>query len=302
MQPQINPEVVQPTAAEELDDVVSMRRPLPRFWRHTSLMVGAILLLIILIVTIGAPLFTSADPNAQNPDTTFLAPSGSYPMGADELGRNLFARVLYGGRWTIAASIIAILIATIVGTTIGLIAGYVGGLVDAVIMRAVDLLLAFPGILFALGLSTITGPGLTGMIIAIGVSLIPGTGRIVRGSTLQARNLGYVEAAHSLGASSTGILWRHILPNILPQVVVLATTGLGIASLSVATLGFLGLGLQPPTPEWGAILNDGREYITLAWWITFFPGAAISLYVIAVNLLGDGLREILDPTISIGLR
>jgi ABC-type dipeptide/oligopeptide/nickel transport system permease subunit len=222
-------------------------------------------------------------------------------MGTDELGREMLARVLYGGRWTIAVSIVAILIATIIGTVIGLIAGYVGGLVDGVIMRTIDLLLAFPGILFALAIATITGPGLTGMTLAIGVSLIPGTGRIIRGVTLQTRELGYVEAAHSLGTAHGYILRRHILPNIMPQIVVLATTGLGIASLSVAALGFLGLGLQPPTPEWGAILNDGREYVTLAWWITLFPGAALSLYVIAVNLLGDGLSEILDPTISIGL-
>lgn len=289
-----------PESADRIDETA--RRRLPAFWRHSSFVVGAAILIIILVMTIGAPIFTKSDPIAQDPNGTFLPPSAMHVMGADELGRDMLARVLYGGRWTIAVSIIAILIATIIGTVIGLFAGYLGGLVDSAIMRVIDLLLAFPGLLFALAIATITGPGLTGMTIAIGVSLIPGTGRIIRGVTLQARALGYVEAAHSLGASPAFILRRHILPNIIPQVVVLATTGLGIATLSVATLGFLGLGLQPPTPEWGAILNDGREYVTIAWWITFFPGAAISLYVIAVNLLGDGLSEILDPTISVGLR
>ncbi|MDB5059761.1 MAG: binding-protein-dependent transport system inner rane component [Chloroflexi bacterium] len=277
-------------------------RRLPLIWRHSSLLIGGIILIILIILTVGAPIFTSSDPTAQDPNSPFLAPAAGHVMGTDALGRSLFARVLYGGRWTIAGSIAAITIATLVGTLIGLVAGYVGGLIDAAIMRGIDLLLAFPGILFALALATITGPGLTGMTIAIGVSLIPGTARIVRGLALQGRSLGYIEAAHSLGGSSWHIIWRHLLPNLLPQVVVLATTGLGIASLSVATLGFLGLGLQPPTPEWGAIINDGREYVTIAWWITFFPGMAMSLYVIAVNLVGDGLREILDPTLSIGLK
>jgi ABC-type dipeptide/oligopeptide/nickel transport system permease subunit len=302
MQPNIQTDAVSlPVTVEGIDDIVGRRR-FPPIWRHSSFVVGAVILLVILILTIGASIFTKSDPILQDPNATFLSPSPAHLMGTDELGRDMFARVLYGGRWTIAVSVAAIVIATLIGTVIGLVAGYLGGLVETIVMRAIDLMLAFPGILLALSIATITGPGLTGMTVAIGVSLIPGTGRIIRGVTLQARQLGYVEAAYSLGAPHASILRRHILPNIMPQVVVLATTGLGIASLSVATLGFLGLGLQPPTPEWGSILNDGREYVTIAWWITLFPGAAISLYVIAVNLLGDGLGEILDPTISIGLR
>ncbi len=302
MQPNIQTDAVSlPVTVEGIDDIVHRRR-FPPIWRHSSLVVGAVILLVILVLTIGASIFTKSDPILQDPNATFLSPSLAHLMGTDELGRDMFARVLYGGRWTIAVSVAAIVIATFIGTVIGLVAGYVGGLVETIVMRAIDLMLAFPGILLALSIATITGPGLTGMTVAIGVSLIPGTGRIIRGVTLQARQLGYVEAAYSLGTPHASILRKHILPNIMPQVVVLATTGLGIASLSVATLGFLGLGLQPPTPEWGAILNDGREYVTIAWWITLFPGAAISLYVIAVNLLGDGLGEILDPTISIGLR
>ncbi len=178
-------------------------------------------------------------------------------------------------------------------------AGFFRGIVDLVIMRIIDLMLAFPGLLLALTMATIFGPGLNGTVIAIGIVFIPGTGRIVQGVTLQASNNMYVEAARALGVSSTGIMWRHILPNVLAQVLVLATTGLGLATLSVAALGFLGLGLQPPTPEWGAILNEGRDYVTLAWWVTFFPGLMISLYVISVNLIGDGLRELLDPTLAL---
>jgi peptide/nickel transport system permease protein len=181
----------------------------------------------------------------------------------------------------------------------GMLAGYFGGLVDMVIMRLVDLLLAFPGLLLALTLATIFGPGLNGTVVAIGIAFIPGTARIVQGVTLQASNYMYVDAARVLGVPARAILLRHILPNVLAQVVVLATTGLGIATLSVAALGFLGLGLQPPTPEWGAILNEGRDYVTLAWWVTFFPGLMISLYVTSVNLIGDGLRELLDPTLAL---
>jgi peptide/nickel transport system permease protein len=194
-------------------------------------------------------------------------------------------------------SIVSVLIATIVGTWLGLMAGYFGGVLDLVIMRLIDLMLAFPGLLLALTLATIFGPGLNGTIIAIGIVFIPGTARIVQGVTLQARQYVYVEAAQALGVPGRGVMRRHILPNVFAQVVVLATTGLGLATLSVAALGFLGLGLQPPTPEWGAVLNEGRDYVTTAWWVTFFPGLMISLYVTAVNLIGDGLREILDPTL-----
>jgi ABC-type dipeptide/oligopeptide/nickel transport system permease subunit len=259
--------------------------------------VGLVIIIIMLIGVLGAPLWTHYDPIGQNINTALQAPSLSHPFGTDQFGRDILSRVLYGGRWTILGSVVAVLIATVVGTWLGLVAGYFGGLLDLVIMRIVDLLLAFPGILLALAIATIMGPGLIGVIIAIGVASIPGYGRVVQGVTLQARELMYVDAARALGVPTSGILWRHILPNVFSQVVVLATTGLGIATLSVASLGFLGLGLQPPTPEWGAILNDGRDYVTLAWWIAFFPGAAISLYVTAVNLVGDGVRELFDPTL-----
>jgi ABC-type dipeptide/oligopeptide/nickel transport system permease subunit len=278
--------------------VVTARRHMPRFWRHVSLTVGLVTLGLILILTIGAPLFTASDPTAQNQNTIFLAPSSHFLFGTDEFGRDLWARVLYGGRWTIFGSLVSIVIAVVIGTGLGLIAGYMGGLVDIVIMRLMDLLLAFPGILLALAIATILGPGLSSAVIAIGVTFIGGNGRIVQGVTLQARHYAYVDAARALGVSHTRILWRHLLPSIQAQVIVLTTTGLGMAALSIAALGFLGLGPQPPTPEWGAILNDGRDYVTVAWWIAFFPGAAICLYVIAVSLLGDGVRELLDPTLA----
>jgi ABC-type dipeptide/oligopeptide/nickel transport system permease subunit len=273
-------------------------RTLPPFWRHRSLLIGLIIVAVILIATILAPFFTHYDPVLQDPADTFLSPRPGHPFGTDQFGRDVLARVLYGGRNTIAGSIVSILIATIVGTWLGLVAGYFGGFLDMVIMRLIDLLLAFPGLLLALTLATIFGPGLNGTVVAIGIAFVPGTGRIVQGVTLQASNYMYVAAARALGVPNWAIMWRHILPNVFAQVVVLATTGLGLATLSVAALGFLGLGLQPPSPEWGAILNGGRDYVTLAWWVTFFPGLAIALYVTSVNLIGDGLRELLDPTLA----
>ena len=265
-------------------------------------MIGMVIAVAILLVTIFAPLITPYNPILQNPNDTFLSPRWGHPFGTDQFGRDLVARVFYGGRNTIAGSVVSVLIATIIGTWLGLLAGYFGGVADMVIMRLVDLMLAFPGLLLALTLATIFGPGLNGTVIAIGIVFIPGTARVVQGVTLQASQYMYVEAAKALGVSNGGIMRRHILPNVLAQVVVLATTGLGLATLSVAALGFLGLGLQPPTPEWGAVLNEGRDYVTLAWWVTFFPGLMISLYVISVNLLGDGLRELLDPTLAMRMK
>ncbi len=291
-------ETVGANLATEAEIIHRSARTFPPIWRHRSLLIGMIVAVAILIVTIFAPLFSRYNPILQNPNDVFLSPRWGHPFGTDQFGRDMVARVFYGGRNTIVGSVVSVLIATIVGTWLGLLAGYVGGLLDMGIMRLVDLLLAFPGLLLALTLATIFGPGLNGTVIAIGIAFIPGTARIVQGVTLQARNFMYVEAAQALGASSATIIWRHILPNVLAQVIVLATTGLGLATLSVAALGFLGLGLQPPTPEWGAILNEGRDYVTLAWWVAFFPGLMISLYVTSVNLIGDGLRELLDPTLA----
>ena len=291
-------ETVGANLATEAEVIHLPARTFPPVWRHRSLLIGMIVAVAILIVTIFAPLFSPYNPILQNPNVTFLSPRWGHLFGTDQFGRDLVARVLYGGRYTIAGSVVSVLIATVVGTWLGLLAGYFGGFLDMVIMRLIDLLLAFPGLLLALALATIFGPGLNGTVIAIGIVFIPGTGRIVQGVTLQASTYMYVEAAQALGVPSAAIIRHHILPNVLAQVVVLATTSLGLATLSVAALGFLGLGLQPPTPEWGAILNEGRDYVTLAWWVTFFPGLMISLYVTSVNLIGDGLRELLDPTLA----
>jgi ABC-type dipeptide/oligopeptide/nickel transport system permease subunit len=291
-----------PPAVDDLQDAITPKVPrwrvALRALRHRSLLAGLIICILLTALVAAAPLLTPLDPNAQDPMATFSPPSFEHPMGADAFGRDLFARVLYGGRTTMLASLLVVVLGCVFGASIGLIAGYFGGAVGFVIMRFVDLLLAFPGILLALTVTAILGPGLINGVIAIAVILVPVYARLVEGATAEVRNLPYVDAAITLGAGPWRIIARHIFPNVLSGVIVLTTTWLGIAALWITALGFIGLGVQPPTPEWGSILNDGQNYITLAWWITVFPGAFLSLFVIGVNLIGDGLRDELDPTLA----
>lgn len=265
-------------------------------FRYRNLVFGGIIIGLILLVTMGAGLFTRYNPTATNALATVQPPSWHHLFGTDQLGRDLLSRVLYGGRVTILASAGSVLIGVVCGSLIGVVAGVVGGQVDMLLMRLMDLILAFPGILPALAITAILGPNLINLMIAIGLSSIPGYARVVEGVTLQVKELVYVEAARSAGSTTAYLVRRHVLPNVFSVIIVAATTGLGVAVLWVAALGFIGLGVQPPTPEWGTILNDGRQYITLAWWISLFPGIFISLYIIAVNIMGDGLRDLLDPT------
>lgn len=269
-----------------------------RLLRHRSLAAGLLISGIIVLMILAAPLLTSADPNSQDPMLSFAPPSAEHLMGADAFGRDLFARVLYGGRTTVLASLGVVALGGFAGVTIGLVAGYAGGVVRFVIMRLVDLMLAFPGILLALAVSAVLGPGLVNGVLAIAVVLTPIYARLVEGATAEVRHLPYVDAAVTLGAGAPRIILRHILPNVSPGIIVLTTTWLGIAVLWIAALGFIGVGVQPPLPEWGAILNDGQNYITLAWWITVFPGVFLALLVVGVNLIGDGLRDQLDPTLA----
>lgn len=263
--------------------------------RYRSLVVGAVLLGILVIAAAAAPLITSQSPTTANPSLILLSPSWAHPFGTDQFGRDLLSRVLYGARYTMLASLAAVLIGTIAGTLIGLIAGMAGGYVDLVLMRIVDLILIFPGILPALAITAILGPSLVNVVIAIGLSSIPVYARVVQAVTLQTRELTYVESARAAGASPIWITVRHVLPSVSTQIIVSASTGLGVAVLWVAALGFLGLGVQPPTPELGSMLSSGRDYVTLAWWISFFPGLFITVFIVAANLLGDGLRDLFDP-------
>ncbi|QSO49324.1 ABC transporter permease [Alicyclobacillus mengziensis] len=257
--------------------------------------VGAIIMLTLIVACYGARLVLGADPNHINPTASLVPPGPSHIFGTDSFGRDLFVRILYGGELSIAASFIAVIISLAGGLIVGFVAGWTGGLTDMVLMRFMDLLLAFPGILLALSISAILGPGLVNALIAIGISSIPVYARLVHGLTNQAKNYVYVESAKIIGASNIRIVLRHILPNIMAPLLVTATTGLGWAMLWEAALSFLGLGVQPPTPDWGSILNSGLDYLQSAWWISVFPGVFITLFVVAVNLMGDGLRDVVDP-------
>jgi ABC-type dipeptide/oligopeptide/nickel transport system permease subunit len=289
---------VLPATGDELPPAGGRWLSVRRSLRHRSLLAGLVICVVIVAVSALAPLITSADPNAQVPSAVFAHPSSAHWMGADSFGRDLLARVLYGGRTTIISSLVVVGLGGVVGTLLGLIAGYFAGVVGFVIMRVVDLLLAFPGILLALAVAAILGPGLSNGVVAVGAILVPVYTRVVQGAVVEVRHLPYVDAAITLGWGPLRVIRRHIVPNVLSSIIVLTTSWLGIAALWIAALGFIGLGVQPPTPEWGEILNDGQNYISVAWWITLFPGAFLALFVVGVNLIGDGLRDELDPTLA----
>jgi len=264
--------------------------------RQGNFVVGVILLAIVVIPVLLAPVVSAVGPDVQNPTATFLGPSPSHLMGTDQYGRDIWARVVYGGRYTIGASIAVVILGGIVGTVLGLVAGYVRGAVGFTIMRGVDLLLAFPGILLALGVTAILGPSLVNAVIAVAIVAVPLYARIVEGAAREIRNLPYVRAARALGAGSGHIIFRHVLPGALPAIVVQTTVYLGIAALWIASLGFLGLGVQPPTPEWGQMVSDGQASLSIAWWVAVFPGAFLAAFVVGVSLVGDALRDRLNPT------
>jgi peptide/nickel transport system permease protein len=263
--------------------------------RNRMAMIGAAILIIEIVLAIGAPIIAPYDPLDQNPRAALQAPSREHLMGTDDTGRDLFSRVIWGARISLRVGIVSVLIGGGIGIMLGVIAGFRGGWLDNVIMRFIDLLLAFPGILLALGIIAILGPGLSNVMLAVGISSIPGYTRVARGSTLALREREFVTSARSIGAKDRRIMLRYILPNVLPPLVVLATLGIAGAILTAAGLSFIGLGAVPPTPEWGAILTLGRKYINQAWWYTTFPGIAIMITVLGINMLGDALRDALDP-------
>ncbi|MGC9039907.1 MAG: ABC transporter permease [Roseiflexus castenholzii] len=265
------------------------------FWRHRSLLVGSALLAIILFGVAFPSLFTNRSPVVMNIRERLQPPNPIYPFGTDQYGRDMLARVLYGGRISLVMGVAPILIAAGIGGVFGLIAGYYGRWLDAVMMRVMDVWIALPIILLALAIVTALGPGLINIMIAIGIAWIPYYARMVRGIVLSLREYSFIEAARVLGLSDRRILARHMLPNTIAPLIVMSSMGIAGAILTGASLSFIGMGPQAPTPEWGLILADGRQFIRLAWWIGFFPGAAIALTVLGANLLGDGLRDWLDP-------
>jgi len=256
---------------------------------------GALIVGIALVAAIAGPSLTPFDPATQDLASRLAAPSFVHPFGLDELGRDILARVLAGARISFVVGFTVVLISAAVGTVMGAVAGYFGGRVDDVVSRVIDTLLAFPGLLLAIALVAVLGPSLANVLFALTIIGWVGYARLVRGQVLRAREFEYVQAARALGASTARILWKHIIPTAVPAVVVQATLGMAGAIIGEASLSFLGLGVQPPTPSWGTMLNGGRAHILDAPHLTIFPGLAIALLVLGLNFLGDGLRDRIDP-------
>jgi peptide/nickel transport system permease protein len=263
-----------------------------------SAIVGASIVAAYVVLAVLAPHLSAFDPTAMAPEESLRPPGPGHLFGTDDFGRDIATRILYGTRISLTVGVVAVGIGGAIGLLVGLLVGYFGGVLDFLVMRLIDIMLTFPGILLALLIMTILGPSLTNVMIAVGISDIPVYVRLVRSSVLAAREQGYTESARGIGCSRWAVIFKHILPNVLAPFIVVATLEVANAILLSATLSFLGMGAQPPTPEWGAMLNEGRRYIRTGWWMIGFPGLAIMLAVLGINLLGDGLRDALDPRLT----
>lgn len=271
------------------------RRFWPRFCDNRAAVVGLVLLATVVLLSVLGPLLYTASPQATNLDDPLAAPSLLHPLGTDHLGRDILARLLNGGRTSLGIAVASVALALVVSIPLGTVSGYYLGWVDLVIQRLVEILLSFPGFLLALSLAAVLGVGLNNVILSAGLGAVPGFVRLIRAMGITARYSGYVDVARGLGASDSLIIWRHILPNALPPLIVQATIGLGGTMLTAAGLGFLGLGVQQTVPEWGAMLGEGRQFIFNSPNLATFPGLAIFVAVLSINLVGDGLRDALDP-------
>ena len=275
------------------------RRRWDRLWyelkRSRMALPGAVVVLSFVLMALFAPLIAPYDPFQNNLSQTLLRPSTKHLLGTDELGRDILSRILYGARISILEGLVSVLLAMVIGVPMGVISGYLGGKVDAVMMRLIDILLAFPGVLLAVAIISILGPSLTNAMISVGIYTVPIFARLARGSTLSVKEEPFIEACRAIGISHVQILYRHIFPNISAHLFVMATLRVGISILTASSLSFLGLGAQPPSPEWGAMLSNGRNYLLVAPHLVIFPGLAIILLVLGINLLQDGLRLALDP-------
>jgi len=290
-----------PTAARSLRSQVGFRAFIARFSTQRLPMFGSAIVLVLVLISVFGPLLLSISPITQDIEAVLDPPSAKHLFGTDELGRDVFARVVYGGRVSLQVGVVAVLIALVIGTGFGLVSGYWGGTwIDNVIMRAIDALLAFPSLVLAIAITAVLGPNLQNAMLAIGIVNIPSFARLVRGQVLTIRPKEFIEAARTLGANDARVILRHVLPNTLGPIVVLVSLRLAFAVLSEASLSFLGLGAQPPTATWGSMLNAGRNFLEREPWVSFFPGVAIFLTVLAFSVIGDGIRDTLDPRMKAG--
>jgi peptide/nickel transport system permease protein len=272
---------------------------LRRLLANRGAAVGGVIFMLIIIMAVIAPLLAPFDPIKLNVVDSLQGPSGRHWLGTDQFGRDILSRIIYGSRISVSMGVVAVAISVVGGSVLGLVSGYFRGVTDMLVSRLVDVMLGFPGILLALVVIAILGTNLSSAMIAVGVSGMPIFIRVVRGSTLSAREYQYVEAARVVGCGNFRILFRHVMPNVAAPIIVLATLGIPSAIIAGAALSFLGLGIKPPTADWGEMLSNGRSFMSTAWWLSTFPGLALMIMVMAINLFGDGLRDALDPRMKV---
>jgi glutathione transport system permease protein len=279
-------------------DQTAIRSPAGEFWRRFRgkrvALVSLGLILVLMMAAALAPWIAPFDPATPDYDAVLEGPSWQHLAGTDTFGRDILSRMIWGGRVSLTVGFLSVILGCVAGVTLGVVSGFFGGWVDGLLMRIMDVMLAFPGILPAIAVVAILGPGIVNVIYAIAISAVPVFARLVRGTTLALKQTLYVQASRSIGVSRTQLMLRHILPGTMPAVIVYASLRMGTSILTAAALSFVGLGAQPPSPEWGAMLSDGRSYLGVADHVTIFPGMAILITVLAFNLLGDGLRDALD--------
>jgi len=300
-------EGVSPTAAGEQSTTLELRQPISRgaimrrqFLKNKGAVMGGVLLLLIVAIALLAPIVAPYDPLEMFPEQRLAPPSRQFLFGTDHYGRDMLSRIIYGARISLQVGFIANLFAVILGMFVGVSAGFYGGRYDMIMMRFMDMIFAFPGLLLAISIIGLVGErSLTWVMLALGIVWIPMYARLIRGSVLSAKENTYVEAARVIGMSNGRIMWRHILPNTVSPVIVVVTLCVGVAIRNAAGLSFLGMGAQPPTPEWGLMLFETKQFMRLGPWVTIFPGLAILATVLAFNLMGDGLRTALDPRMKV---
>jgi peptide/nickel transport system permease protein len=285
-------------AASATSERTPLRMFIRRFRKETTAIIGLVIIIVFVALAILAGLISPYPPLEQNISASLQGPSAAHLFGADKLGRDIFSRILHGARISLFTGLTVVALAASVGTLVGTLAGYLGGWWDEAIMRITDVFFAFPSLILAMAIAGALGPSLENALIAVAVVSWPIYARLLRGQVLVLRDQEFVQAARAIGVGNAGILLRHILPNTLSPLLVQASFDMGGTILAVSGLSFIGFGAQPPTPEWGVMISEGRNYITAQWWLTFFPAMSMLLVVTGFNLVGDGLRDILDPRLN----